>query len=253
MASIAPSRDRPPTVLDTGERWRLAFWEKHCHAIQSDLLEITGWMGRSPDREVLTEAGGKVRFVRAGTAPANVLFRVPREGTRAYQNWEWCLGYLRMEQSRRWLVRQQVEEAERALQDSEEELKELRARHRKLDSRLRSLAVRARADARSGSGQQPNGPLAQLQAGMAEARENLAVYRVAERHRDTIRLRLEGHRDHLVPRVYPGLWARVNAFLDLQALSVANVASEEFRRHPQLAARWADRREQALAEDESLD
>ena len=69
--------------------------------IQSDLLEITGWIGL-PRPGRCWPRGRRQGPVRrgTGTTPANVLFRVPREGTRAYQNWEWCLGYTRMEQSR---------------------------------------------------------------------------------------------------------------------------------------------------------
>ena len=102
----------PASLIDSGERKRLSFWRQHAMALQSDLLEITGWLGFDPEREVLTRTPRGTRVVPAESRPANVLFLVPPEGTRAYQNWEWCLGYLRLEQSRRWLVRQQVIEAE---------------------------------------------------------------------------------------------------------------------------------------------
>ncbi|HEV2166433.1 MAG TPA: hypothetical protein VGS23_05595, partial [Thermoplasmata archaeon] len=91
--------------------------------------------------------------------------------------------------------------------------------------------------------------LAELKLGIVSARENRSAFRIAKRHKDTARLRLVGLQDHLAPQVYPGLWARVNAFLDLQALSVANVASEEFRKVPRSLARMATRFEQDLEED----
>ena len=244
-----PGSSRPMPVVDNGERERLSFWRRHAVAIQSDLLEITGWLNRAPERDVLTDSGGAVQVVKAGTGPANVLFRIPREGTRAYQNWDWCLGYLRIEQSRRRLVLQQVEETERALHSAEGELQEIGDRHQQLDTRLRALAKRAQRAVERGSRPSRHGPYAQLREGIVEARANDVVSRAAERHRDTIRLRLEGLRDHHVPRVYPGLWARVNAFLDLQALSVANVASEEFRKVPRPLSRLATRLERELEED----
>ena len=249
VRDYAPAASRPVPVIDNGERDRLSFWRQHAVAIPAELLEITGWLALAAEREALTQKEGGVHRVTAGSRPSNVLFLVPREGTRAYQNWEWCLNYLRMEQGRRRLVQQQVGEAEAALKSADAELEDLRTRHQELDSRLRILADEARPIIQRGDGASSNGPLVPLQLGMAEARENLTAFRVAERHRETIRLRLEGFRDHLVPRVYPGLWGRVNAFLDLQALSVANVASEEFRKVPRSLARVATRFERELEED----
>ncbi len=247
--SYVAGSSRPIPVIDNGERERLSFWRRHAVAIQSDLLEITGWLNRAPERDVLTDSGGAVQVVKAGASPANVLFRIPREGTRAYQNWDWCLGYLRMEQSRRRLVQQQIEETQLALSRAEDELLASCHRHQHLDTHLRALAEKAHRAVERGSRPSRHGPYARLQEGLVEARANDAVSRVQERHRDTVRLRLEGLRDHLVPRVYPGLWARVNAFLDLQALSVANVASEEFRKIPRPLAGLAARLERELDED----
>ncbi len=244
-----PGASRALPLLDSGERERLSFWRNHAIAIQSDLLEITGWLSQAGDRDVLTDAKDHVRAVPASSGPANVLFLAPREGTGAYQNWEWCLGYLRMEQSRRRLVRQMVKEAEAAVKAAEAELELIRSRHEELDARLRETEPKARGEVVGGSTPSPTGPYARLVEGLAEARENLAEYRSAERRRDRLRLRLEGLRDHLVPRVYPGLWARVNAFLDLQALSVANLASEEFRKVPRPLAGLAARLERDLEGD----
>ena len=244
-----PGASRTLPLLDSGERERLSFWRNHAVAIQSELLEITGWLSQAGDRRVLTDATGHVQAVPASSGPANVLFLVPREGTRTYQNWEWCLGYLRLEQSRRRLVRQQVEEAETAVKAAEAELERIRHRQEELDARLRETEPRARGEVVGGQPPSPTGPYAQLVEGVAEARENLAAFRSAGRRRDRLRLRLEGLRDHLVPRVYLGLWARVNAFLDLQALSVANVASEEFRKVPRPLAGLAARLERELEGD----
>jgi chromosome segregation ATPase len=178
-----------------------------------------------------------------------VLFLVPPEGSRAYQNWEWCLNYLRTEQGRRRLVQQQVERAEARLKSVEGELNALRTAHEELDTRLRRLADEVRGAHHLGDGIQRDRQVAKLRLGLARARENLSSSRLLERRRETFRLRLQGLRDHLEPQVYPGLWGRVNAFLDLQALSVASVAGEEFRKVPRSLARVATRLERQLAED----
>ena len=249
VRDYAPGASRPVPLIDSGERDRLSFWRQHAVAIPSELLEITGWLTLATEREALTQKEGGVHRVSAGSRPSNVLFLVPREGTRAYQNWEWCLNYLRMEQGRRRLVQQQVGEAEAAVKAAEAELELIRHRQEELDARLRETEPQARGEVKGGSPPSPTGPYARLVEGLAEARENLAAHRAAERRRDRLRLRLEGFRDHLVPRVYPGLWGRVNAFLDLQALSVANVAGEEFRKVPRSLARVATRFERELEED----
>jgi len=239
----------PASLIDSGERKRLAFWRQHAMALQSDLLEITGWLGFDPEREVLTRTPRGARVVPAESRPANVLFLVPPEGTRAYQNWEWCLGYLRLEQSRRWLVRQQVIEAEAELESAEAELREVRDRHERLDARLRIIAERCRREVKYGPAPLSSGSRLELVQGLADARVNLEACRVAERRRDRLELRRKGLRDHLVPRVYPGLWARINAFLDLQALSVASVAGEEFRKVPRPLTGHAARLESELEAD----
>jgi hypothetical protein len=236
-------------LIDTGERQRLSFWRHHAVAIQSDLLEITGWLGFDPTREVLTRTRAGVQAVPAGSRPPNVLFLVPPEGTRTYQNWEWCLGYLRLEQSRRWLVRQHAVEAEAELKAAEEEVEQIRLRHEGLTARLRETSKQVGGDAQGAFPPSTVGPRARIAEGLTEARENLDAFRAAERHRATLQLRLAGLRDHLVPRVYPGLWARVNAFLDLQALSVASVAGQEFRKVPRPLTGLAVRLERELEAD----
>jgi hypothetical protein len=240
---------RPGPLVDLGEKERLSFWRHHAVAIQSDLLGITGWLGFDPARAVLTATTRGVRAVRADSRPPNVLFLVPPEGTRTYLDWEWCLRYLRLEQSRRWLVRQQVLEAEAKLESAEAELRAIRDRHARLDARLREIAGSVRRERAGDPARMPAGSPTELVQGLAEARENLTAFRAAQRRKETIQLRLEGLRDHLVPRVYPGLWARVNAFLDLQALAVANVAGEEFRKSPRPLAGLAARFERELEED----
>ncbi|MGH9030411.1 MAG: hypothetical protein ACRDV4_12455, partial [Acidimicrobiales bacterium] len=244
-----PGPSRPVPLIDSGERERLSFWRQHAVAIPSELLEITGWLTRAVDREALTEEEGDVQPVAPGSRPSNVLFLVPQEGTRAFQSWEWCLCYLRMEQSRRRLVQRQVERAKASLEAADAELANLRTRHKDLDSGLRPLADEAHRSVQQGDELAAARLTIRLRSGLAEVRANLASYRGVERRCETARLRLEGLRDHLVPQVYPGLWARVNAFLDLQALSVANIASEEFRKVPRSLARMATRFERDLEED----
>ena len=146
VRDYAPGASRPVPVIDNGERDRLSFWRQHAVAIPSELLEITGWLALAAEREALTQKEGGVHRVTAGSRPSNVLFLVPREGTRAYQNWEWCLNYLRMEQGRRRLVQQQVGEAEAALKSADAELEDLRTRHQELDSRLTDTRRRGPPD-----------------------------------------------------------------------------------------------------------
>lgn len=244
-----PGPSRPVPLIASGERERLSFWRQHAVAIPSELLEITGWLAHAAEHGTLTNTGGEVRRVAPGMRPPNVLFLVPRDGGRTYQNWEWCLNYLRMEQSRRRLVQQQIEQATERVRAADAELERIRSQHEALDTRLRSLAEGARDCERRGDVLRRATLLAELKIGIAGAREDRSAFRIAERHKDTARLRLEGLQDHLAPQVYPGLWARVNAFLDLQALSVANVASEEFRKVPRSLARVASRFEQDLEED----
>ncbi|MHB8430192.1 MAG: hypothetical protein ACYDDZ_06630 [Acidimicrobiales bacterium] len=236
-------------LIDTGERERLSFWRRHAVAIQSDLLEITGWLNHATERDLLTRTEAGDVSVPPGSRPSNVLFLVPREGTRAYQNWEWCLGYLRTEQNRRRLVQQHVNEAQKRLEAADVKTDNLRLEFLAVRTRLEDLADRSRKGVARGSHPSPNGPLTHLRSGMGEARATLSAFRAAERHRETIRLQLDGLNDHLVPRVYPGLWARVNAFLDLQALSVASVASGEFRKVPRPLAGLAARLERELEAD----
>ncbi len=237
------------SLVDSGERKRLSFWRQHAMVLPAELLEITGWLGFDPEREVLTGTAKGIRGVPAGSKPANVLFLVPPEGTRAYRNWEWCLGYLRLEQSRRRLVRQRVLEAESELEGVEVELREIRDRHEGLDAQLRAIAERYSREPKAGAPSTRAIPPAELVEGVVEARANLAAYRVARRRRANAQLRAQGLRDHLAPRVYPGLWARINAFLDLQALSVASVAGEEFRKVPRPLAGLGSRLERELEAD----
>ena len=125
----------------------------------------------------------------------------------------------------------------------------MRDRHERLDALLRSLAERCRPEVKDVAVPLSSGSPLELVRGLADARVNLEACRVAERRRDRLELRLKGFRDHLVPRVYPGLWARINAFLDLQALSVANVAGEEFRKAPRPLTGLVARRESELEAD----
>ena len=240
---------QPLPLLDSGERERLSFWRQHAVAIPAELLEITGWLSQAAERGALTETNGEAQPVHPGSRPSNVLFLVPPEGSRAYQNWEWCLNYLRTEQGRRRLVQQQIARAESSVSAAEEELNTLRTGHDDLDDRLRPLADEARNDYRRGDRIACDREMAELRLGLVRARENLASARLLERRRETARLRLQGLRDHLEPQVYPGLWGRVNAFLDLQALSVASVAGEEFRKVPRSLARVASRLDRELEGD----
>jgi hypothetical protein len=173
--SYVSGSSRPLPVVDNGERERLSFWRRHTAVIQSDLLEITGWLSHAGDREVTTETDGGLRFVPAVSRPSNVVFMVPREGTKGRQNWEWCLNYLRREQNRRRVVQQQIDGTDALLKRADAELKLLETRYEEVDSRLRAMAERARRGVERGSRPSSRGPLAQLNLGMDEARETIAA------------------------------------------------------------------------------
>ncbi len=197
---------RPGSLVDAGETEAALLLAPSCHGYpvrppgDHRLARLRPRAcGAYADRRGTSEAS------RPGSEPANVLFLVPPEGTRAYQNWEWCLGYLRLEQSRRWLVRQQVIEAEAELKSAEEELEEVRQRH----ERTGRSAPEGRATG-AGRGARRDGSLRRPGRTPGSSRDWPRPGRTwrrvgsAERRRDRLRLRLAGLRDHLVPRVYPG-------------------------------------------------
>ncbi len=84
---------------------------------------------------------------------------------------------------------------------------------------------------------------AQVQQDLARRLENLTQERAPIEQR----LRWLEERSH--HRVFPGLFATVNAFLDIQALSAASVAIEEFRKTPRRESALADELEARLAVD----
>ncbi|HEV2317531.1 MAG TPA: hypothetical protein VGV89_08175 [Thermoplasmata archaeon] len=78
---------------------------------------------------------------------------------------------------------------------------------------------------------------------LARRRENL------ERERAPVEQRLRWLEERATRRVFPGLFATINAFLDVQALSAASVAIEEFRKSPRRESALADELEARLAAD----
>ncbi len=78
---------------------------------------------------------------------------------------------------------------------------------------------------------------------LARRRENL------ERERAPVEQRLRWLEERATRRVFPGLFATINAFLDVQALSAASVAIEEFRKSPRRESALADGLEARLASD----
>jgi hypothetical protein len=223
----------PIPPADQGEKQRLAFWQKQVEAIPLELLEITGWS--STDRIVNAPGDdGRVDVVPLSKRPRAVLFRVPHEGP-ARQQWELILRVLRREQSRRRLV---------AHEKRAEEEEQTRAREA-----LRPIADEAAAviDQAWAQGQHA---LELVHAGAldAERRRELeacaralrvgvdralalrADYRATRRRLERIERTIQHFTDRETHTVYPGLYADINAFLDLQCLDVANVASDELRR-----------------------
>jgi hypothetical protein len=84
---------------------------------------------------------------------------------------------------------------------------------------------------------------AQVREDLDRRKENL------ERERAPIEQRLRWLEERASRRVFPGLFATINAFLDIQALSAASVAIEEFRRTPRRESALADELEARLAAD----
>lgn len=220
---------------DNPERQRFSFWRPHATPIPSELLEITGWLAETPKREVYTVAAdGRVSPALAGARPANVLFIVPRTGSREHGEWAWALRYLRTEQSIRRLAKERAEAARVRLAAAERTLDELAEEFRQFRSALDQQEVLS---------------VPKMRAALAEARLRRDRFDDAVRSRDIAAQQLMGQLDHERTPVLPFAWGRVNAFLDLQALSAASMASEEFRKTPRRAVAEAAEAQAALSRD----
>ena len=274
MRLASTTSDHPVPILDTGEQTRLDYWRMHSEALPRELLEITGWLSRDPERTVTAEVDGRIERVRAAEA-SNALFRVPDVGP-ARELWHLYLTYLRREQANRRLLelrvaratREETEaaiaagEAEKGLERARRDLEKARARLSQVTENARltvtALLERARAPGAAKPTRREVSRAANLVRLSNETHEvdvtAESVRRLESQQRVVVQ-RLERVRAHVrwltersSAKVYIGLWGEINAFLDLQSLSVASVASEEFRRHPRLHANTLGEVESALEE-----
>lgn len=271
-------------MFDYPDRQRYAFWRPHATPIQASLLRLTGWLEEEADREVLVERGdgtlvthsseGKPlrALVTRSVAPADkVLFRLERPGTRERADWESYFIAVRKIQGHNRLVQQKIAEADRDLARNDARILELtqerdakaraaEAEAAEFQERMRGLEKRARAALARGSKPSPTGPYRQLEAmraegsalseKWAEARRGIAArFDALQKERVPIQQRREWYDLRVGRRVYPGLYGIVNAFLDVQALSAASIAVEEFRKTPRHDSAVIEEMEARLATD----
>jgi hypothetical protein len=253
---VQSTGDRPFPILDTGEQTRLDYWREHSEALPRELLELTGWITREPERTIPSEVDGHIERIRAADA-TNAVFRVPEAGP-ARELWHVYLTYLRREQANRRLLDLRLARA------AEEELElqatlassrnELERAHRDLDrartrvaeaeerARLYMSALMERARAGNKPVRKDVGAAAKLVHRAKEThdvdvaaelvRRTESEVRVLEQRGQRLAGRVRWIRERSRVKVYIGLWGEINAFLDLQLLSVASVGTEELRRHP---------------------
>ena len=240
----------PFAVLESPEKHRFAFWKDHATPLPRELLELTRWLSSDPGR-VVPEQGtdGAVRLT-AASAASNVLFLKPERGPAAAL-WERVLVLLRTIKANQERIDYMAAEARQRLSEVDDRLREVAARVEESRPQWKEMYRRARAGRKAGHKPSRTGPAAQLRAELEKLRETQRRFETLEQERVVAARRvkfLEGEKaSSLRPR--PGLWGQINAFLDLQVLSAASVASEEFRKTPQLRALRLSELERQLAEE----
>lgn len=216
-------------ITDNGEKSRLDFWRQHAEAIPADLLRITGWLDQAPDRTVFVQDGTRVERATARERPPNVLFRVPPRGSAEHRRWQDILFYLRIEKAKRESVTAHLRQAEAALKAARATQETLWAELYEVDETSRDAGRRAREDVTPAARTRA---LQELRSGTEAARAAASRFRIARKHTLQAQRNLDYWRRNTEPTVYPGLFASVNSFLDMQALGVANIASDEFKKRP---------------------
>lgn len=214
---------------DNGEKTRLDFWRRHAEPIPVELLRITGWIDEQPSREVVFQSGARVGVARAQDKPPNVLFRVPSDG-EGRREWERILFVLRLEQSRRRSVDLHLQNARRGVTAA-------RAAEGQAWDRLFETSEMGKDAARRALAEAPGSRAAanaaqELASAVEQARGEASRWRIARRHTEDATRIATYWESHSSPSIYPGLFAAINAFLDMQALSVASLASDEFKKRP---------------------
>ncbi len=271
-------------MFDSPDRQRFAFWRPHATPIQASLLRLSGWLEDEVPREVLVargdgtlvahDAGGSAirATLTTQTSPADhVLFRLEKPGTRERADWEGYFLAVRKLQAHGRLVHQKISETERELTRIDMEILALHEskavsalvaeqEQAEFGRKVSDLEQRARKSLAKGSKPAPNGPYRKLEAMQEEGRALSAKW--AEERR-AIASRFEALKQERVPvqqrkdwlslrsdrHVFAGLFTVVNAFLDVQALSAASMAIEEFRKNPRNQSAIAEEMEARLATD----
>ena len=278
-----PLRRAVPSVEHPDES-RFAFWKPHATPIQVELLRLTGWLSDEMDREVVVpdaegeevvhDASGRpvrVSLTRKPSSSQNVLFRLEKPGTKERADWEWYFLLVRRVQVHGRLLRQKVTETNGELAKIDERIIELHAEKERLAVRaesevaaFRQKVKRLERAARVGLAKHrkpaPNGPYARLAAMVPEGkalaekwaettRELAARTEIALHERAPVARRLEWLARRSDRHIFAGLFSVINAFLDVQALSAASVAIEEFRKAPQHSSAVIEEMEARLATD----
>jgi hypothetical protein len=220
--------NRPPPLLDSGEQTRVDYWKDRTEVLPRELLEITGWPGRAgegetnpgPEREVAADQEGQRVAVRA-TEARNAVFRIPLEGP-VRERWQEYLGYLRKEQQNRWLKEELLAEAVAEEKAAREELTRCHEAVTKAEAEL--AASRTAGGAPSSQGE--------VERRTSELRRRVSDRGLAQGRWERVAAEVRWRQSRAATPRYVGLHGEINAFLDLQALSVARLASEELRRRP---------------------
>jgi hypothetical protein len=217
-------------IFDNSEKSRLAYWRQYSEPIPAELLKITGWLTNTPSRMVVSRIDGKDVSVRAGDDPPNVLFRLPADAA-GKRDWEKYLHFLRLHQSRSSVVQKLVERETRRKVSLDEEVGNLWDALFEADETARFALKRAREASLGSDGEEVRSEIARARRAVARCRSIASSYRVSVRRLRLAEGAIEHDQENLGQVVYPGLWAEINAFLDMQCLNTASLASDEFRRH----------------------
>jgi hypothetical protein len=217
-------------IVDNSEKSRLAYWRRYSEPVPTELLKITGWITSSPGRMVVSRIDGKEVSVRAGDDPPNVLFRLPADAA-GRRRWEDYLHFLRLHQSRLSMVKSLVDRETGRKTKLETEVGELWDELFASDQLARFAIKRAREARSAKAFPEALREIAQARSAVHRCRSTASSYRMAMRRLGLAEGSIGHYQERLGEVVYPGLWAEINAFLDMQCLNTASLASDEFRRH----------------------
>jgi hypothetical protein len=218
-------------LTDNSEKLRLGYWQKFSTPIPADLLRITGWLSQSPDRVVVSQVGGKPVAMRAADAPPNVLFRLP-DDPKSRAQWDSYLHFLRLHQSRVKLVEASVARAKTRLDAAATRQQQAWDAVFEADQLARFALDRARAPRKAKDQKDRDGWIAQARIHIDDVRTAASTYRMELGRLHNAERAHAYYVEKLQPQILPGIWAEINAFLDMQCLTTASLASDEFRKRP---------------------